>query len=283
MSRDWSNAITANRDLWDKRMRAHLQWQLYPSDRVEDGTYVLTEPTRSELGDLGGRRVVHLQCNGGADTLALARLGATVTGVDFSREAVAEARRLAAATGIDATFVEADVYDLPDDLGDFDLVFTSMGVVWWLPDLDRWARVVAGLLRPGGHLHLEEIHPFASALAARGPRIEVGYPYFGNGLPTVEETTATYYAAPDDFAAEPGVEHGWVHTLGEIVTAVCRAGLRLEYLHEHDDTTYPMLEALERGADGLWRAPAGSPSIPLRFSLRARRASDGVTSDGRAG
>jgi SAM-dependent methyltransferase len=264
-------ALEANRDLWDKRVRAHLAHGLYPSDAVESGTYDVREPEVGELGDVRGRRLLHLQCNAGADTLAWARRGADVTGVDFSEVAIREARRLADATGLGARFVCADVYDLPGDLGTFDVVYTSMGVLWWLPDLDRWAAVVAGLLRAGGRFYVFEIHPTSMALVAgEGRRFEIGEDYFGPGAPIVFETTGTYYEA-DDFAAEPAVEHGTVHTLGAIVTALCQAGLVLEFLHEHPFTRFRMHPPLEQGPDGDWSFPAGAARVPLTFSLLARR------------
>jgi SAM-dependent methyltransferase len=266
-----ARSIEANRDLWDKRVRAHLAHGLYPSARVLDGSYDVGEPDVSELGDVAGLRLVHLQCNGGADTLAWARRGATVTGVDFSADAIDEARRLAAAVDVDATFIRADVYALPDDLGTFDVVYSSMGVLWWLPDLDAWARVTARLLAPGGRFYLNEIHPLATCLVDVGGRYEVGESYFGNGEPIVFETSGTYYDAPPGFAAETAVEHGWVHDLGQVVTALCRAGLRIEHLHEHAYTTWRMHPSFERDARGYWQAPSGGPRLPLTFSVLATR------------
>jgi SAM-dependent methyltransferase len=268
---DAARAVEANRDLWDKRVQAHLEHGLYPSHAVESGTYGIEEPEATELGDVGGLRLVHLQCNAGADTLAWARLGAEVTGIDFSAAAIAEARRLAGATGLAATFVCADLYALPADIGTFDIVYTSMGVLWWLPDLDRWAAIVARLVADGGRFYLYEIHPTSMALVARDDHFEIGEDYFGPGEAIVFETTGTYYESPDGFAAEPAMEHGTVHTLGEIVTALCRAGLTIEFLHEHPWTKFRMHPLLERGADGDWSFPAGQPRVPLTFSLLARR------------
>ena len=261
-------AVAANRDLWDKRVRAHLQFGLYPSAKVEAGTYDVGEPETSEIGDVRGLRLVHLQCNAGADTLAWARLGATVTGIDFSAEAIAEARRLADATGLDATFVCADVLDLPAGLGRFDVVYTSMGVLWWLPDLERWAATAAGLLAPGGRFYMVEIHPVAMALVDSDGRFEIGEDYYGPGGPIVFETTGTYYEA-EDFVAEPAMEHGTVHTLGSTVTALCRAGLRIEFLHEHPFTRFRMHPSLVGDAESYWRFPEDAPRVPLTFSLLA--------------
>ncbi len=261
----------ANRDLWDKRVRAHLAHALYPSARVEAGTYDVSPLELDELGDVTGLRFVHLQCNAGADTLAWARRGAVATGVDFSAEAIAEARRLSAATGIDATFVCADVYDLPADLGPFDLVYTSMGVLWWLPDLDGWAASVRGPLRPDGRLYLHETHPLRPCMSTGDVPVTLVESNFGTGEPEVFETTGTYYDAPAGFAAEPAMEHGTLHDLGEIVTALASAGLRIESLREHASSTFRMPPSLVWGDDGRWTWPPGAPRLPLTFSLVATR------------
>ena len=261
-------ALEANRDLWDKRVRAHLEHGLYPSASVESGAYDLEEPEVSELGDVKGLRLIHLQCNAGADTLAWSRRGADVTGVDFSSVAITEARRLAHVAGLSATFVCSDIYALPADLGRFDLVYTSMGVLWWLPDLDRWAAVVAGLLARGGRFYIFEIHPTAMALAAEDGHFVIAEDYYGPDEPIVFETTGTYYEA-EDFAAEPALEHGTVHTLGAIVSALSNVGLRIEFLHEHPFTRFRMHALLEKDARGYWTVPSGFPRVPLTFSLLA--------------
>ena len=268
VKRDVQRALEANRDLWDKRVRAHLEHGLYPSASVESGAYDLDEPEVSELGDVNGIRLLHLQCNAGADTLAWARRGADATGVDFSSVAINEARRLAEVAGVSATFVCSDIYALPAELGRFDLVYTSMGVLWWLPDLDGWAAVVARLLAGGGRFYIFEIHPTAMALTAEDGRFVIGEDYYGPGGPIVFQTTGTYYEA-QGFAAEPATEHGTVHTLGSIVTALTNAGLRIEFLHEHPFTRFRMHELLEKDARGYWTVPSGLPRVPLTFSLLA--------------
>ena len=268
---DVVRALAANHDLWDKRVRAHLEHGLYPSLDVERGTYDLGEPEVSELGDVRGLRLVHLQCNAGADTLAWARRGAEVTGIDFSAVAIAEATRLADVVGSPATFVCSDVYDLPADLGPFDVVYTSMGVLWWLPDLDRWAAVVAGLLADGGRFYLYEIHPTSMALVAGDGSFSIGEDYYGPGEPIVFETAGTYYEAPEDFVAESAMEHGTVHTLGSIVTSLSAAGLRIDFLHEHPFTRFRMHPPLVEFADGFWSFPEGWPRVPLTFSLLATK------------
>ena len=264
--------VAANRALWNARMRAHLDAGLYPIDTFHRDGSTLGRLEIDEIGPVDGKRLLHLQCNGGLDTLSWARRGAVVTGVDFSSEAIRTARLVAATAGLDATFVETDLYDTCDAVeGPFDIVYTSAGVLWWLPDLDRWAEIIAAMLRPGGMFYIQEIHPFAMTLTDDDATLTVGHDYFGNGAPIVFESTGTYYEAPPGFAVEAHTESGWVHPLSEIVTTLATAGLRIEYLREHPFSFFRMLSTLELGADDYWHPPPGTPPIPLIFSLRASR------------
>jgi SAM-dependent methyltransferase len=254
-----ARSLRDNRDLWDKRVRAHLQHGLYPSASVEAGTYALSPLEIDEIGDVRGRSFVHLQCNAGADTIGWARLGAQATGIDFSSVAIDEARRLSSVTGVPASFVCADLYALPSGLGPFDIAYSSMGVLWWLPD--------------GGFFYLFEIHPFAMCLRERDGWLALDWDYFAGDEPWTEETTGTYYDAPDDFAAEPATEHGYVHGFGEVVTALASTGFRIDFVHEHEHTNFRMLPSMVQRADLTWVLPEGSPRVPLTFSLRATRIS----------
>ena len=266
-----SEFVEKNRDLWDKRVRGHLREGLYPSAAVEAGTYTVGLPDRIDVGEVGGRRLLHLQCNAGADTLYWARRGASVVGVDFSMEAIAEAQRLAAVTGTDAEFVCSDIYALrAARLGAFDIIYTSMGVLWWLPDLGAWAELIADHLEPGAFFYIHEIHPVAMMLADSEGKLVVDHDYFGTGEPLVFETTGTYYDAPG-FAAEPATECGWVHTLADVVTSLTSVGLRIDYLREHPTTGFRMLPSFERDGDRRWTTATGTPRVPLTFSLRASR------------
>ena len=222
----------------------------------------------AELGPVAGLDLVHLQCHLGTDTLSWARRGARVVGLDLSAASVAVARQLATDCGLAAEFVAADVYDAVTVLGGrrFDVVYTGIGALYWLPDLPRWAAVVASLLRPGGVLYLVEIHPVANALWPDGRRITE--PMFGNRYARETGEGGTY-AAPDA-ALRAHVTWGREWTVAEVVTAVLGAGLRVEALAEQDVTDNP-LPWLERGPDRLYRLPAGWPAYPLSYSVRARR------------
>jgi SAM-dependent methyltransferase len=245
---------------------------LYPSDQVEQGEYRISEPDVTEMGDVSGLRLLHLQCNAGADTLFWASQGAIVTGIDFSEVAIQEARRLSKARNLGTTFIHSDLYELrSSEIGTFDVVYTSTGVLWWLPDLKRWAEIIAELLEPGGTFYIDEIHPVAGALADRDGAFVFAEAYFSTGDPIVFESDGTYYETSPGFAAEAGTECGWIHTLGDIVTSLCEAGLVVEFLHEHPFAHFRMHPSLQRGDDGLWRSAPDLPDLPLTFSLKARR------------
>jgi SAM-dependent methyltransferase len=212
-----------------------------------------------------GRRFLHLQCHFGIDTLGWARRGARVTGVDLSPEAIATARRLAREAGLDATFVESDVYRLGDHgLGGFDVVHTSYGVLSWLPDLERWAGVVAAHLVPGGLFHLVENHPFLMMLDEDG--VSMRWPYLAVGGPLRLESEASYVAPIDD---GPIPEYNWPHGIGEVVTALIGAGLRIAWLREFPRTPYPFPGFLEGRPEGDYGWPGGRDDVPLTFSLGA--------------
>ncbi|HEX8497812.1 MAG TPA: class I SAM-dependent methyltransferase, partial [Actinomycetales bacterium] len=228
-----------NRSSWDERAPAHAASPDYALEQFRSDPQFLSGVVRFDLPRLGsvqGLRGVHLQCHIGTDTLSLARLGASMTGLDFSPAALAEARALAAATGDDVTFVEADVYDAAEVLprNAFDLVFTGIGALCWLPDVRRWAGVVASLLAPGGRLFLREGHPMLMTLADPRPDglLVVESPYFELETPTVWDEGGTYVQTDVEF--EHNVTHEWSHGLGEVVTALLDEGLTVTGLVEHD-------------------------------------------------
>jgi SAM-dependent methyltransferase len=263
-----SHSRDVNRANWDERVPAHVASPDYAVDRFVTDPAHLSDVVRFDLpriGSVAGLRGVHLQCHLGTDTLSLERLGARMTGLDFSAAAIEQARELAARTGSRTDFVEADVYDAADALGEgrFDLVFTGIGALCWLPQIARWASVVRRLLAPGGRLFLREGHPMMWALADVGPDggLMVEHPYFERAEPTVWDEPGTYVQT--DAAFEHTVTHEWNHGLGEVVTALLDQGLRLTQLVEHDSVPWDAMpghtERLEGGefrlADRPWRLP----------------------------
>lgn len=256
----------ANRRLWNRWARLHLGSAFYDVAGFREGRSSLHEVELRELGpEVAGRTLLHLQCHFGLDTLSWARLGARVTGVDLAEDAIDAAHSLSEELGIGAKFVRADIYDLPEALdARFDIVYTSYGVLCWLPDLEGWARVVAGALRPGGTFYMAEFRPVLAALDEAGERLTGDY--FARA-PVRYETAGSYAAADPEGALEA---YEWTHGLGEVVTALVGAGLRLEYLHEFPFTVenyWPT--ALEEGESGRYHLRGRPSSLPLLFSLRA--------------
>ena len=264
-----------NRETWDERVPAHLASPDYQVGRFAEDPGFLSHVVRFDvprLGDISGLRGVHLQCHIGTDTISLARLGASMTGLDFSAPAVAAAQHLAAQAGADARFVQADVYDAPAVLGRgaFDLVFTGIGALCWLPGIRRWAAVVAALLRPGGRLFLREGHPMMWALDEfrDDGLLVVRYPYFERKEPLTLEEEGTYVET--DVVFQHTVSHSWNHGLGEIVTALMDAGLRLTELTEHDSVPWQAFRGqMERAGDGEWRLSEEPWRLPLTYTLQA--------------
>jgi len=260
--------FATNRAMWNELVSLHVESEFYDVERFLAGASTLRDFDLEDLGDVPGRTLVHPQCHFGLDTLSWARRGARVTGLDFSGPAVAAARALAERAGIEAEFVEANVYDAVEALGGrrFDIVYTGLGALNWLPDVDGWARVMAALLAPGGTFYLAEFHPFCWVFG--DDDLTVTYPYFDKGPNEWDEQGS--YAAPDA-TLENTRTYEWTHPLGEVVTALIRAGLRIELFREHDyilSRQWPFLEQTERG---VYRLPSDIPSLPLMYSVRASR------------
>lgn len=264
-----------NRANWDERVPAHVASPDYAVRRFVSDPAFISDVVRFDLpllGDVAGLRGVHLQCHIGTDTLSLARLGASMTGLDFSAGAVAAARALASSTGASATFVQAEVYDAAAVLGrgGFDLVYTGIGALCWLPDIRRWAGVVAALLRPGGRLFIREGHPVLWALDdERGDDLLVlKHPYFEQAEPLVFDQGGTYVST--DVVFSHTVTHEWNHGIGETITALLDAGLSVTGLTEHDSAPWPALPGkMERAGNGEWRLIGDPSRLPCSFTLQA--------------
>lgn len=277
MSSPVTDYRAVNRANWDERAPAHAASPGYALDRFLADPDHLSKVVRFDLprlGDVAGLRGVHLQCHIGTDTISLHRLGARMTGLDFSGASLEQARRLAAATNANVDFVESDVYDAPAALGEggFDLVYTGVGALCWLPDIRRWARVVSALLRPGGRLFLREGHPMLWALA--DPRedglLVVEYPYFERPEPMVWDEPGTYVET--DVAFQHNVTHEWNHGLGEIFTALLDEGFDLTMLEEHDSAPWNALPGQTVSDEhGEWRLANRPWRLAQTYTLQARK------------
>jgi len=269
--------LDVNRASWDERAPAHARSADYGLERfVSDPTF-LSDVVRFDLprlGDLAGMRGVHLQCHIGTDTISLSRLGARMTGLDFSPAALQEARSLVARTGDDVDFVQSDVYSALDVLEReaYDLVFTGIGALCWLPDVRRWADVVSALLRPGGRLFIREGHPMLWALDEErdDDLLLVRYPYFETAEPLVFEDEGTYVDTDATFVHN--VTHSWNHGLGEIVTSLLDAGLQVTALEEHDSVPWNALPGAMRLEDGgEYRLAERPDRLAASYTLQARK------------
>lgn len=261
--------LTVNRANWDERAPIHAASRAY-----DLGGYVARPPDPrpfevAELGDVSGRRLLHLQCHIGTDTLAWAKAGAQVTGLDFSARAIETARGLAEKVGAsDARFVVSDVYNAVTALehAEYDIVYTGIGALCWLPDIERWARTVAQLIAPGGCLYVVEFHPVTDMFEDDGTTVRRDY------FEDAALVTDFPYTYTDGEPMEKAtVTHQFAHPLGRIVSAVTSAGLRLEFLHEYDYSFFQRFSELEQVGDGYFRFPSGQPRMPLLYTLRASK------------
>jgi SAM-dependent methyltransferase len=266
-----------NRANWDERAAAHAASPDYAVSRFTDDPAFLSGVVTYDLprlGDIAGLNGVHLQCHIGTDTVSLARLGANMTGLDFSPRALAQARTLAAAAGFDIPFVESDLYGAPEALGSgrFDLVFTGVGALCWLPDVRRWAEVVASLLRPGGRLFIREGHPALWALHDPLPdgKLVVEYPYFEQREPMVWDEGGTYVQTDAVFTHT--ITHEWNHGIGEIIGAVFAAGLQLTAFEEHDSVPWDAFPGfMDDIGGGEFRLTDRPERLPHSYTLQARK------------
>lgn len=272
MTSAWREINLAN---WESRVPVHTGPGGYDLAAFDDPGY-LTPVVRYDLprlGEIAGLDVVHLQCHIGTDTISLSRLGPrSTTGLDFSPAALTAARALAVRAGADVEFVESDIDDAVDLLGAqrFDLVFTGIGALCWMPSIRRWAEVVAGLLRPGGRLFLREGHPVLWSLSDPRPDglLVVEHPYF--------ETEGVLFDEPSSYAGDGRVAASTLvsfnHGLGEIFTALRDAGLVVTALEEHREVPWnPLGDAMTPSpdAEGEFVLAADRDRLPLTYTLQA--------------
>ncbi len=271
---DMNEHFHANQKLWDAWTREHEKSPFYDVAGFRAGKDRLRSIELDELGPVvAGKSLLHLQCHFGMDTLAWARRGAKVTGVDFSPQSIDLAQSLSQELAIPAEFVCSDIDHLLEALsGQFDIVFTSYGVLHWLDNLQRWAEVIAHFLKPGGIFYIVEDHPTMRMFSSSedGPKLglKLANPYFFSPTPDPVETQGSY-ASPDD--PETYQFYIWNHSIGEVLNSLISVGLRIEYLHEFPYAARAKFPMMEKGADGWWRLPPEYVQIPFLFSLQARQ------------
>lgn len=252
--------IKVNKAAWDKRTKVHLTSSFYDVESFIKGKSSLNDIELSEVGDVAGKSLLHLQCHFGQDTLSWARLGAHVTGVDLSSEAVQQARQLAISIGQEARFIEQDIYQFgATNRTQFDHVYTSYGVLCWLPDLDKWAQTVYGALKPGGQFNLVEFHSLNDLLS--------GYSYFEQAQADVEEE-GTY---TENCNGETSLMATWAHPLSAVVNALIKSGIQIESLNEFPFSPYNCFEGLEYVEGKGYQMLYKGQQVPLIYSIKGRR------------
>ncbi|HQW04402.1 MAG TPA: methyltransferase domain-containing protein [Flavobacteriales bacterium] len=263
---DLVNQFEANRVLWNARVQHHLDSKMYDVEGFVAGRNSLTAIELDLLGEVNGKRILHLQCHFGQDTLSLARMGASVTGLDISDKALDEAKTLTARCGLQAEWVLSNVIEPVEELdGQFDVVYTSYGTIGWLPDLKPWAANIARYLKPGGQLVFVEFHPavwmFDNAFT------HVQYSYFNREV-IAEEEQGTYADRDADVALP---SYGWNHGLGEVLTALLDVGLRIERFVELDGSPHDCFANTVQGTDGLYRIKGMEGKLPMVYGLTAQK------------
>jgi len=258
--------IAINRKLWNKRTGFHLKSSFYDVEGFINGKNPLNNIELELLGDIKGKSILHLQCHFGQDSLSLARMGATVTGVDFSESAIETARELMSKTGIQADFICCDIYDLKKHLDKkFDIVFTSYGTIGWLPDLDRWAGIVSCFLKPEGKFVFAEFHPVVWMFDQDFEKI--AWRYFKSDA-IIEEEANTYA----DAAAPINLESvSWNHGMAEVISSLLKNDLSLVSLSEFDYSPYQCFNGMDETAPGKFRIGKLGNKIPMVYALLARK------------
>lgn len=268
--------IKINKAAWDARVPVHLKSDFYDVEGFLRGKSSLKSIERALLGNIRGKTVLHLQCHFGQDTISLARLGAKVTGVDFSEAAIEAAKKLAAKTQTNAEFICCDIYSLPDFLDKrFDIVFTSYGVIGWLPDMEKWAYIVSKYLNYGGNFVMVEFHPVVWMFNNDFTRIQ--YNYF-KSQPIIETDEGTY----TDGGAEIKTETvGWNHSLSAVVNSLIARGLQIQSLNEYDYSPYECFNYMEKKGPGKFIIKELGNKIPMLYSIKAAKAGYGKKSGAR--
>ncbi len=259
-----NNWFEANRAGWELKTKYHTQSAFYDLENWKNGKISLNQIELQDLGNVAGKRMLHLQCHFGQDTLSWARLGARVTGCDFSTSAIKTAKQLSRETGLKGRFVCCNVYDLKTHLsGKYDIVFTSYGTIGWLPDLDQWAEIIAHFLKKNGVFYIADFHPVLWMLDDEMQYLK--YPYHNSGVIETEHT-GTY---ADREASIQYTEYGWNHSLSEIINSLLSKGLQLQFLKEYPYSPYNCFPNTVQGTDGFYRIKGLENIIPMVYSIKA--------------
>ena len=258
--------LGTNRKLWDDKTKVHFDSEFYDVKSFLDGKDSLNPIEETLLGDIRDKTVMHLQCHFGMDSISLARKGGIVTGIDFSGEAIRKARELNAGAGTNVLFMECDVYSLPQKLNElYDVIFTSYGVVGWLPDMNRWAEIISRFLKPGGRFIMVEFHPVIWMFSYDFQKIEYNYM---DDQPVIEEVEGTY---ADRKAPIKNLSISWNHGLSKVISALIDNDLVLNSFEEYDYSPYNCFENMVESEKGKFRIKGLESKIPMLYSITAEK------------
>jgi 2-polyprenyl-3-methyl-5-hydroxy-6-metoxy-1,4-benzoquinol methylase len=263
-----TNYFEVNKATWNQKVLVHAQSDMYDMEAFKSGKTSLMPYEVKALGDVQGKSILHLQCHFGQDTMSWSRLGAKCTGVDFSDEAIKLAKELNSELELDAQFVCCNVLDTSKHISEtFDIVFASYGVIGWLPDLKPWAKMIAERLKLGGVFYMVEFHPIAWMFDYTKGKPKMTYHYSQDEV-IYEEYQGTYSDTDSEKPSEiVSKEYGWNHGLGAVVNALTEAGLKVEYLNEHDESPYNVFPNLIKTPSGTYRFD--NQLYPLIFEIKA--------------
>ncbi|MEO0895979.1 MAG: class I SAM-dependent methyltransferase [Bacteroidota bacterium] len=260
---DQQQYFDENQASWDAKVDIHKDSSFYDIEGFKQGKSSLIGPEVNELGGVAGKSMLHLQCHFGMDTLSWARRGAKAVGVDFSPKAIELAKSLNMEEEHTAQFILSSVYDLKQHLsGQFDIIFTSYGTIGWLPDLDKWAEIVAYFLKPGGTFYMIDFHPVVWMLDEANMS-DLKYSYFNKGVITTEEKTYTENAE----SHKSFTEHGWNHPTSDLLTSLSNQNLRLKFYHEFDYSTYDCFANIVETGENQWQIKGKEGIVPMMYSL----------------
>lgn len=265
-SEDFNKYYTTNKETWNKKVSVHYDSKFYDVRGFLSGKSSLNSIELSELGDVNMKSILHLQCHFGLDTLSLARLGASCTGVDISNSAIKRAQELNLKANLNAKFVESNIYDIPEKINKlYDIVFTSYGVIGWLHNLDLWAKIIANRLKPKGVFYMVEFHPIVWMFDYLNEKPIMQYHYLNKKV-IYEEYEGTY---GDKNSKMISKEYGWNHGLGEVITALTKAGLQIEFLHEFEESPYDNFPNMVKNKNGMYQLKEENNYYPLLYSVKA--------------
>ncbi len=260
----FNEKFETNRNTWNTKVAIHAASEFYDLESFKKGKTSLQQYEIDTLGSISGKKLLHLQCHFGQDTLSLARLGAKCTGVDISDEGIKLAKQLNAELKLDANFVCCNVLNTSEYVSEkFDIVFTSYGTIGWLPDLKPWSRMIYKRLKPGGFFYIVEFHPIAWMFDYTVSPPEMKYGYHQKEA-IYEEYEGTYADKDSKMISK---EYGWNHSLGEVITSLSEAGLHVEYLKEYDASPYDIFPGLVKNSEGMFEMP--NKMYPLIFEIKA--------------